>query len=70
MYRMELIEALRTTGAVRQFTDTPVADEVVARVLDNARFAPSGANAQAWHVVLVKDPAIRRARRTRAKHNM
>ena len=63
MYRMELIEALRTTGAVRQFTDTPVADEVVARVLDNARFAPSGANAQAWHVVLVKDPAIRRALR-------
>lgn len=51
------IEALRTTGAVRQFTDTPVADEVVARVLDLARFAPSGANAQAWHVVLVKDPA-------------
>lgn len=57
---MDLIEALRTTGAVRQFTDTPVADEVVARILDNARFAPSGANAQAWHVIVVKDPAVRR----------
>lgn len=63
MYRMDLIEALRTTGAVRQFTDTPVSDEVVAQVLDNARFAPSGANAQAWHVVVIKDPAIRRALR-------
>lgn len=63
IYRMDLIEALRTTGAVREFTDTPVPDEVVARVLDNARFAPSGANAQAWHVVVVKDPGIRRALR-------
>lgn len=60
---MDLIEALRSTGAVREFTDEPVADEVVARVLDNARFAPSGANAQAWHVVLVKDPGIRRTLR-------
>ncbi len=51
---MDLIETLRSTGAVREFTGEPVADDVVARVLDNARFAPSGANAQAWHVVLVK----------------
>ena len=56
---MDLIEALRSTGAVREFTDDPVADEVVARILDTARFAPSGGNAQAWHVVAVKDAAIR-----------
>ncbi|BBX44334.1 nitroreductase family protein [Mycobacterium cookii] len=52
---MELIEALRTTGAVRDFTDRAVDDAVLARVLDTARFAPSGANAQAWRVVVVKD---------------
>lgn len=56
---MDLIEALRTTGAVRQFRRDPVPDDVVATVLDNARFAPSGGNRQAWHVVLVKDPVIR-----------
>ena len=60
---MDLIQALRTTGAIRAFTGDPVPDEVVARILDNARFAPSGGNAQAWHVVLVKDPATRRALR-------
>jgi nitroreductase len=53
---MDLIETLRSTGAERHFTGEPVSDDVVARVLDTARFAPSGANAQAWHVVLVKDP--------------
>ena len=56
---MDLITTLRTTGAVREFTQQPVPDDVVARVLDTARFAPSGANAQAWHVVLVKDPETR-----------
>jgi nitroreductase len=57
---MELNEALRTTGAVRDFTDQPVDDAVLARVLDTARFAPSGGNAQAWRIVVIKDPERRR----------
>jgi nitroreductase len=57
---MELSDALRTTGAVREFTDRPVDDAVLARVLDTARFAPSGSNAQAWRVVVVKDTENRR----------
>ncbi|WP_059020134.1 nitroreductase family protein [Mycobacterium sp. M26] len=56
---MDLIETLRSTGTVREFTDEPVEDAVLARVLDTARFAPSGGNAQAWRVVVVKDPEIR-----------
>ncbi len=56
---MDLIETLRSTGAVREFTAEAVPDQVVARILDNARFAPSGANAQAWHVVAVKDGTLR-----------
>lgn len=56
---MDLIDTLRSTGAVREFTAAPVDDAVVARILDSARFAPSGANAQAWRVVVVKDPVIR-----------
>ena len=60
---MDLIETLRSTGAVREFTDEPVADDVVARILDTARFAPSGGNAQSWHVVVVKDPRSRTALR-------
>lgn len=59
----DLIETLRTTGAVRDFLPDPVTDEVVARILDTARFAPSGGNRQGWHVVVVKDPAKRRALR-------
>lgn len=57
---MELTDALRTTGAVREFRPEPVADEVLARVLDTARFAPSGGNRQGWRVVVVRDPETRR----------
>jgi nitroreductase len=57
---MELADALRTTGAVREFTGQAVDDAVLARVLDTARFAPSGSNAQAWRVVVVKDADSRR----------
>lgn len=57
---LSLNEALRTTGAVRDFTGDPVDDAVLARVLDTARFAPSGANAQAWRIVVVKDADKRR----------
>lgn len=56
---MELIEGLRTTGAVRDFTDDPVPDDVVYRLLDTARFAPNGGNRQAWHVIVVRDAATR-----------
>jgi nitroreductase len=60
---MELLEALRTTGSVREFTTEPVSDALLARVLDSARFAPSGGNRQGWRVVVVADPATRRALR-------
>lgn len=57
---MDLVEALRTTGAAREFTDRAVDDATVAGVLDDARFAPSGGNRQPWRVAVVKDPVLRR----------
>src|SRR5205814_8580766 len=57
---VELRDALRTTGAIREFQDEPVPDEVLYRVLDTARFAPSGGNRQGWRIVVVKDREIRR----------
>ncbi|MEO1840353.1 MAG: nitroreductase family protein, partial [Pseudomonadota bacterium] len=51
---MDLYEVMRTTFAARNFTDDPVPDEVIHNILDNARFAPSGANRQGWRVVVVR----------------
>ncbi len=60
---MDLIDALRTTGSVRAFLDDPVGDEDLYAILDDARFAPSGGNRQAWRVIVVKDESRRRALR-------
>ena len=56
---MDIRQALTTTGAVREFSGEAVPDEVVHRILDTARFAPSGGNRQAWHIVMAKDPDLR-----------
>jgi nitroreductase len=56
---MELHEALRATGAIRDFRADPVPDDVIRRVLDTARFAPSGGNRQGWRVIVVHDPSTR-----------
>jgi len=56
---MELAEVMRTTPATRTFTHEPVPDEVLHRILDHARFAPSGGNRQGWHVIVLRDRAIR-----------
>jgi nitroreductase len=57
---MDLVTALRTTAATREFQPDPVPHDVLARVLDTARFAPSGGNSQGWRVVVVEDAEKRR----------
>ena len=60
---MELYDVMRTTFAARQFTSDPVSDQTLYKVVDAARFAPSGGNRQGWKVVVVRDAATEGARR-------
>jgi nitroreductase len=56
---MELYDVMRTTFATREFTDDPLPDPVLYRIIDNARFAPSGGNRQGTHVTVVRDATVR-----------
>jgi nitroreductase len=58
---MDLHDALGTTFAAREFTDDPLPDGTLFRILDRARFAPSGGNRQGWRVIVVRDGRTRRA---------
>jgi nitroreductase len=51
---MELREAMTTTPATREFAKGGLPDDVLYRILDQARFAPNGGNRQAWHVTVVR----------------
>jgi nitroreductase len=58
---VELYEVMRTTSAVRHFTNDPLPDEILYTILDNARFAPSGGNRQGTRIVIIRDPDTRQA---------
>src|SRR5690242_6918752 len=58
---MELYELRRTTLSARELTAYPLPDDVLAKILEHARFAPSGGNRQGWRVIVVREPATKRA---------
>ena len=58
---MEALDAIRLRRSVRRYTDRPVGDSELDRMLRLALLAPTGHNAQAWSFIVVRDPE-RRAR--------
>lgn len=61
------LAAMRTRRTVRDFAPTPVPMEAVRAAIATAGLAPSGANRQPWHFVVVTDPAVKRAIRAAAE---
>lgn len=62
-----LRDELARRRSVRHFSDRPVPMEVIDACLQAAASAPSGANRQPWHFVVVTDPETRRRIRTEAE---
>jgi len=60
---MDLYEAMRCAPTSRRFKPDPVPADVLLRILDSARFAPSGGNRQGWRVIAVQDAERRAALR-------
>ena len=58
---------LRRRRTVRDFSDRPVPREIIEDCLRAAGTAPSGANLQPWHFVVVSDPAIKKQIREAAE---
>jgi nitroreductase len=48
-------EAIEQRRSIRKFKSDPVPNEVITALLDAARLAPSGSNAQPWRFKIVKD---------------
>lgn len=63
----EFLADMRRRRTVRDYSSKPVDDSVIQSCLLAAGAAPSGANLQPWHFVLVRDPEIRRQIRVAAE---
>ena len=56
---MEVLDAIKARRSVRAYSSTAVPDEVLDKVLEAGRLAPSAHNGQPWHFIVVKDEAKR-----------
>ena len=54
-----LLELVKMRRSIRRFKPDPVPDEYIDRIIEVARYAPSGFNMQPWEFVVVKKPELR-----------
>jgi len=52
----DIIELISSRRSIRRFTDDPVPDAVIDKVIEAARWAPSGENEQPWRLIVVRNP--------------
>jgi nitroreductase len=53
------MKVIQDRRSIREYTEEPVSEEDLKMILEAARQAPSGENAQPWRFVIVKDPGVR-----------
>jgi len=63
----DFYEWVQQRRTIRDFSDRPVAREVIEYCLRTAGTAPSGANLQPWHFVAISDPVVKHEIRVAAE---
>jgi nitroreductase len=58
---MDFYDAVRKRLSVRSYKPDPVPEDVLNRILEAGRLAPSAKNYQPWKFIVVKDSAVRQA---------
>ena len=58
---MEVFHAIKRRRSIRSYTSDPVPDDVLDKVLDMARWAPSAGNCQPWKFIVVHDSEVKRS---------
>lgn len=56
---MELYDVIGQRHSQRSYLNKPVDREILSRIVDCARLAPSGVNRQEWKFIVVDDPALK-----------
>jgi nitroreductase len=57
---MDVLEAIKGRRSIRAFKNQEVSAEIVEKLIDAARWAPSAGNIQPWEFIVVRDPKIKR----------
>lgn len=54
---MDLMKTMLDRRSIRVFTDEPISDEDLEKILDAGMLAPTGKGIRPWHFIVVTDPA-------------
>ena len=57
---MDVLEAISTRRSVREYSSRPIPADVMERMCQALRYAPSACNFQPWRFILVTDAELRR----------
>ena len=60
-------ELMKKRRSIREFDKSPIDDEIIKNAILAAGSAPSGANLQPWHFVIIKDKNIKKTIRVAAE---
>jgi len=52
---LDVFETIQLRRSVRAFDSRPIPDEILLKILESARWAPSAINYQPWHFIVVTD---------------
>jgi len=57
---VDFYKFMKTRRTIREFSKQDIPQEVIVNCLKTAGTAPSGANQQPWHFVIIRDPSIKK----------
>jgi len=57
---VEILNLLKSRRSIRVYQDKPVPQDLLLQILEAGRWAPTGANLQPWHFIVVTNPETRR----------
>lgn len=60
---MDMLTIISTRRSIRSYQPQPIAEDQLDRILEAGRLAPSAANQQPWHFLVITDPTVRRQMR-------
>lgn len=56
---MDLMEAIKGRRSIRKYKPDPVPDDILQKLFEAVRWAPSWANTQCWELIVLRDPNIK-----------
>ena len=55
----DILDVLTSRKSIRRYKSDPVSDEMIDKILEAARWAPTGENYQPWRFIVIKDQETR-----------